>query len=88
LGHAYIAAFQHKAPRRAKRVRTSWLIVIFDTLLKIASRFSSAVVRDTHDLLMAKSFLWGLLSLQTSMLSRHCESRRADFRLRHQYQKR
>jgi hypothetical protein len=32
-----------------------WLFVIFDTLLKIASRFSSAVVRGTHDLLMAKS---------------------------------
>ncbi len=26
-----------------------------DTLLKIASRFSSAVVRDTHDLLLANS---------------------------------
>jgi hypothetical protein len=26
-----------------------------ETLLKIASRFSSAVVRDTHDLLLANS---------------------------------
>jgi hypothetical protein len=30
-------------------------LATFDTLLKIASRFSSAVVRDTHDLLLAKS---------------------------------
>jgi hypothetical protein len=29
---------------RANRVTTSWLFVIFDTLLKIASLFSSAVM--------------------------------------------
>jgi hypothetical protein len=41
-------------------VMTPWVIVTFDTLLKIASPFSSAVVRGTHGLLLAKS-QWAML---------------------------
>jgi hypothetical protein len=40
----------------AALAKTSWVIVAFDTLLKIAPLFSSTVVSRTHELLLAKPF--------------------------------
>jgi hypothetical protein len=63
---------QHKLPRELRehlvpsnRVRILWVIVTFDTLLKIAKLFSYAVVSRTHELLLAKSFSQELVRCQT-----------------------
>jgi hypothetical protein len=45
----------HFEQSRRNRVIILWFIVAFDTLLKIAKLFSSAVVSPSHELLLAKS---------------------------------
>jgi hypothetical protein len=46
--------------------KASWLLARFDTFLKIARLFSYAVVRGTHELLMAKSEIRGIYVEETT----------------------
>jgi hypothetical protein len=66
---------------QGKRVKIPWLIVAFDTLLKIASLFSCAVVRGTHELLLAKSGKRGIHVWWTveNLVFQHTGGRKNDF---------